>query len=77
MATITFTYTDYTKEDEDFFASPAHSVKIKRSLHGENAEHLPRILEEFHYFLQGMTYNYITAIEAHTEAGNTFSSTDI
>lgn len=74
MATITFTYTDYTNEDEDIFAPTAHSVKIKRSLHGENAEHLPRILQEFHYFLQGMTFNYIAEVEAHTTAGNSFSS---
>lgn len=74
MPQITFSYTDYTNDGDDIFSPTAHSVKIKRSLHGENAEHLPRILQEFHYFLQGMTFNYIQEIEAHTTAGNSFSS---
>lgn len=74
MPTVTFSYTDYTTDGDDIFAPTTHSVKIKRSLQGENAEHLPSILQEFHYFLQGMTFNYISAIEAHTTTGNSFSS---
>lgn len=77
MPQITFSYTDRTSVSLFDDGEPNyHLVEVKRTLAGENAEMLPRILEEFHYFLSGMTFNYITKIEAHTEAGSVFSSTD-
>ena len=77
MSQITFSYTDRTSDfDFDDAEHNYHFVEVKRTLGGDSAEMLPRILEEFHYFLSGMTFNYITKIEAHTEAGSVFSSTD-
>ena len=64
---IEFSYVDYDKDGNEV-------ARVVRSLHGENAEYLPNILREFHYFLQGMSYTYVENVVAnHTGGGESRS----
>lgn len=65
--TVTFTY----KQTDDNGNTTSY---VERSLHNENAEGLAKILEEFTYFLHGMTYSYVESVIAQTTNGNEISS---
>lgn len=55
--TITFTYKSVDKNGNT-------TTYLERSLHDDNTETLPAILQEFVYFLNGMTYTYVDNVVA-------------
>lgn len=64
---ITFTYKTIDENGNT-------TTYIERSLYDDNAEGLCKILEEFTYFLNGLTYTYVDSVVAQTTGGNEISS---
>lgn len=68
---------DYIKfECVQFNSKGEKTTHILRFVRGEETEYLPNILREFHYFLQGMTYSYVTGIAAYKAGGEDVASSE-
>jgi hypothetical protein len=66
---VTFTHAQYDENGNQ-------TVHIERSLFDDEAEFLPTILNEFRYFLQGMTFSYVENIVAVDDEGGEVGSTE-
>jgi hypothetical protein len=67
--TITFTYKSTDKNGNT-------TTYLERSLHDEDTDTLTPILQEFVYFLNGMTYNYVGSVIATKTDGVEVASSD-
>jgi hypothetical protein len=64
---LTFSYKSYNEGGE-------LTSHIERSLHDDKNEFLPDVLQEFLYFLNGLTYTYIDVISCQKFGGEKVAS---
>lgn len=50
---------------------------VTRTLYGDDCEYLTKLLQEFTYFLQGMTYSYVAGVAALNADGSIGHSSDL
>lgn len=67
---LRFEYVTYNDEGGE-------TARVARALYGEDCEHLDSVLQEFTYFLQGMTYSYVAGVAALDEDGDISHASDI
>lgn len=68
---------DYVKfESVQYNAKGEKVAHVQRYVRGDDTEYLPNLLREFHYFLQGLTYSYVTGISAYKADGEDVASSE-
>lgn len=67
---ISFNYKQYDDEGRTISS-------VTRTIHNDDAEYLPSILEAFMYFLQGMTFTYVDNVVAVHESGKETSAVEV
>lgn len=75
-------YNEYTNKDYvefkcvQFNDKGERTTTIQRFVRGEDTEYLPNLLTAFAYFLQGMTFSYVTGISALDKNGEDISCSE-
>lgn len=75
-------FEDYSNKNYVEFKSVQFNEKgeriatIQRFVRGDETEYLPNLLREFHYFLQGLTFSYVTGVAAYKAGGEDVASSE-
>lgn len=67
---VRFEYVTYNDEGDE-------TSRITRTLYDGESECLTNILQEFTYFLQGMTYSYVAGVASLNEDGDISHSSEL
>ncbi|CAB4124483.1 hypothetical protein UFOVP63_5 [uncultured Caudovirales phage] len=67
---VTFIYTERDKNGRE-------TINVSRTVHGEDTEYLPNLLEAFTYFLHGMTFTYVDGVAVLKDGEINKSSFDV
>jgi hypothetical protein len=75
-------YNEYTNKDYvefkcvQFDSKGERITTIQRFVRGEDTEYLPNLLTAFAYFLQGMTFSYVSGVVAVDKNGEDTASSE-